>query len=103
MRWLADQVVPHSCVDKLGGTIGEQDRLYNPGFQLGQNKASEILAVKTCGGCGVGRNFQSLESGVRAEQAVLFILRPLPHRQSQNTAKRVAPPWRIPKAPFLIM
>ena len=24
--WLVDQVVPHLCADKLGGTAGEQDR-----------------------------------------------------------------------------
>ena len=29
--WLAEQIVPHLHVDKLGGTTGEQDRLHNPG------------------------------------------------------------------------
>ena len=52
----ADQVVPYLCVDKLGGTTGEWDRPLRPGFQYGQNKASERLAVKIWGGCGGGRN-----------------------------------------------
>ena len=30
----ADQVVPHSYADKLGGTTREQDRLHNPAFQF---------------------------------------------------------------------
>ena len=36
-RWqLVDRVVPHLRADKLGGTIGERDRLWNPGFQCGE-------------------------------------------------------------------
>ena len=35
-RWLAERVVPHLRADKLGGTTGEQDRLHNPGFQVGK-------------------------------------------------------------------
>ena len=31
-QWLADQAVPHLCVDKPRGTSGEQDRPHNPGF-----------------------------------------------------------------------
>ena len=29
----------------------------------------------------------------------MFSLWPLPHRQHHSTARRVTPPWRIPKAP----
>ena len=36
-----------------------------------------------------------LETG---RQAALFPRWPLPHRQHHSTAKRVALPWRIPKA-----
>ena len=32
-QWLADSVVPHLNVNKLGGTTGEQDRPCNPQFQ----------------------------------------------------------------------
>ena len=31
--WLADPAAPYSHVDKLGGTVGEQSRLHNPGLQ----------------------------------------------------------------------
>ena len=45
-RWMADLArqrianwaVPHSSADKLGGRTGEQDRPWNPGFQLGEIK-----------------------------------------------------------------
>ena len=37
--WLA---VPHSCVDKLKGTTGERDRLYNSGFQRGEIKPRNL-------------------------------------------------------------
>ena len=38
-RWgLADPVVPHLWVDKLGGTAGEQSRPSNPGLQRGEIK-----------------------------------------------------------------
>ena len=74
-RWkLADRAAPHWSADKQGGTTGEQDRPCNAGFQSRQNKASELLAVKTYGGCGGRRNCQILESGARAEQATLFPL-----------------------------
>ena len=32
-RQLVEQAVPHSSADKSGGTIGERDRLHNPGLQ----------------------------------------------------------------------
>ena len=35
---LVERVVPHSPVDKLGGTTGEQDRPCNPGLQHGEIK-----------------------------------------------------------------
>ena len=44
---------------------------------------------------------QVTESQLRAEQAALFLLGPLPHIQNHNTAMCVAPPWIIPKAPLL--
>ena len=31
--WLVDPVAPHSCIDKLGGTVGEQSRLCTLGLQ----------------------------------------------------------------------
>ena len=37
-RWLVDWAVPHSCVEKPGGTTGEQDKPCNPGFQRGEIK-----------------------------------------------------------------
>ena len=43
------------------------------------------------------------ESWQRAEQAVLFPLSPLPHRQYHSAATWVAPPWGTPKAPPLTM
>ena len=39
---LADQVVPHLYVDKLGVIIGEQDRLSNSGFQHGEIKPQNL-------------------------------------------------------------
>ena len=57
-RWrLVDQVVPHLCAVPEG-TTGEQDRPCKPGFQCRENKASKPLTVKTCRGCGSGRNSQ---------------------------------------------
>ena len=44
------------------------------GSSAGENKASESLAIKTCGGGSGRRNSQSLESGARDEQAALFPL-----------------------------
>ena len=85
--WLVHQIVPYSRADKLGGTTGEQDKAHNPGFQHWENKASEPLDVKTCGGCDNRRNCQSLESRTRAEKVVLFPLRPFPLTQGHNTAK----------------
>ena len=41
------------------------------------------------------------ESEQRAEQVALFPLGPPPYIQRHDTAKWVAPPWRIPKAPPL--
>ena len=54
--WLADWVVPHLHADKPGGTTGEQDRLYNPGFQYREIKPQ--TSEKTCGGCRGGINSQ---------------------------------------------
>ena len=31
--WLADPMAPHSRIDKLGGMVGERNRLCNPGLQ----------------------------------------------------------------------
>ena len=39
---LEDQVVPHLCADKAGGTIREQDRPCNPGFQCGEIKPQNL-------------------------------------------------------------
>ena len=36
--WLADPAVPHSHIDKPGGTAGEQSRLHNTGLQCGEIK-----------------------------------------------------------------
>ena len=41
------------------------------------------------------------ESQLRAEQVVLFLLGPLPHIQCHSSAKCIALPWQIPKAPPL--
>ena len=42
-RWqLADRAVPHSHVDKPGGTTGEGDRLHIPGFQHGEMKPQNL-------------------------------------------------------------
>ena len=35
---LADPTASHSRIDKLGGTVGEQSRLRNPGLQCGEIK-----------------------------------------------------------------
>ena len=35
-------VVPYLCADKPGGTTGEQDRPYNPGFQCGEIKPQNL-------------------------------------------------------------
>ena len=42
------------------------------------------------------------ESRAIAKKPALFPLAPLPHIQRHNAGKRVAPPWRILKAPPLI-
>ena len=44
---------------------------------------------------------EGAESGVRAKQAALVPLLPLPHMQHHNEVKWVALPWRTPKAPPL--
>ena len=42
VRWrLVEQVVPHSCADKLGGTRGAR-RPCNPGFQCGEIKPQNL-------------------------------------------------------------
>ena len=56
---LADQAVPHSCADEPGETTEDQDKL-QPRVPAWGNKPSKPLAVKTCGCCGSGANFQSL-------------------------------------------
>ena len=43
------------------------------------------------------------ESWPRAEQAGLFLLRPLPHIEYHNTVTWVAPHWRIPNAILITM
>ena len=53
-QWLEDQVVPHLCADKPGGTSGEHPRVPVRG-----NKASKSLTGKTCGGCSHERNSQT--------------------------------------------
>ena len=40
--WLADQVVPHTCADKLGGTTREQDKPRNPRFQCAETKPQNL-------------------------------------------------------------
>ena len=60
---LADVAVPHLCADKLGGTTGEGDRPCNPGFQPGQNKASEPLSVRPVGVVVVGEIASLLKAG----------------------------------------
>ena len=42
VQQLADPAAPHWCIDKLGGTAGEQNRLCNPGLQRWGNKASNL-------------------------------------------------------------
>ena len=42
VRQLADPVAPHSHVDKPGGTVGERNRLHNPGLPALENKASNL-------------------------------------------------------------
>ena len=56
--WTRD--IPHSFMNKPGGTTGEQDHA-TQGSSAG-NEASKTLAVKTCGDCGGGRNPQTHES-----------------------------------------
>ena len=46
---LADQVVPHSHVDKLGRTTGEQDKPRNPGFQHREIKPQNLWLKKPVG------------------------------------------------------
>ena len=42
-KWqLADQVDPHLCAEKLGGTTGEQDRVHNPGLQHQEIKPQNL-------------------------------------------------------------
>ena len=60
---VVEQVVPHShAVDKnWEGYLGSQQsqlqaRLHNLGFQCQEDKASQLLAVKTSGGWTGGRN-----------------------------------------------
>ena len=56
---LVEQAVPHVHMDKLGGTNGEWDIPHNPVWvPVWESNASKPLAVKTCGGCGDGRNSQ---------------------------------------------
>ena len=40
--WLAEQVVPHLCAHKQGGTTGERDRLCNAGFQSEEIKPQNL-------------------------------------------------------------
>ena len=39
---LADPMAPHSHVDKPRGTVGERNRLHNPGLPALENKASNL-------------------------------------------------------------
>ena len=41
-QWLAEWVVPHSHVDKLGGTTGKRDRPHDPVFQCGEIKPKNL-------------------------------------------------------------
>ena len=42
-RWqLADQVVPHLCAGKQGGTTGERERPRNPGLQCRKRKPQNL-------------------------------------------------------------
>ena len=41
-QWLADQVVPHLCEDKPGGTTEEQDLPHNPGFKCWKRKPQNL-------------------------------------------------------------
>ena len=38
LQLLADPVAPHSLINKLGGMVGDRNRLRNPGLQLGEIK-----------------------------------------------------------------
>ena len=40
--WLAGPAAPHLCIDKLGGTVGEQSRPPNPGLQCGEIKPQNL-------------------------------------------------------------
>ena len=44
---LAEQVVPHLCVDKPTGTTGERDRPLNPGFQCREIKPQNLWLKKS--------------------------------------------------------
>ena len=48
-QWLVDEAVPHLCVDKLGGTTGEQNRPCNPGFHHGEIKPQNLWLLKPVG------------------------------------------------------
>ena len=69
-----------------------------------ETKDTKPLPVNQCGDCNSWRNSQSHKRvpwKVGLEQsklAALFPLGPVPHILHYNTAKRVAPPWQIPKA-----
>ena len=141
-RWcLVDWVVPHLCVDKLGGATREWERPSIPVFQREEIKPQNIWPKKPVGTAvrlgetpSLTREFirethrileytqthppgnqhqkgpicLSVAGGVtesefRAEQAALFPPWPLPHIQCHNAVKWVALPWKIPKAPSLIM
>ena len=68
---VADWTVPHSRADKPGGTTGVQDRQCKPGLQGRQNKASEPLAVKICGGCRVGETASLIGEFVGETHSIL--------------------------------
>ena len=58
-QWLVDWVVPHLCVDKLGGTTGGQDRPHNPGFQCRETKPQNLWLQELVG-IGTARENPSL-------------------------------------------
>ena len=53
-KQLVDHTVPHLCGDKPGGTTGEQDGPYNPGFQRREIKPQNLWLQKPMGVVEVG-------------------------------------------------
>ena len=64
---LAEQTVPHLHADKLGGTTGEWDRLWNPGSQHGKIKL-QTSDWKNLWGLRCGEKLPASQESVRDPQ-----------------------------------